>query len=195
MASKKESNFLNMVLTLFIVAAVAALALGGVYALTKEPIAIAKQKKLKAAIQTVLPAFDTVLKKRVPLDAGDSLTFYEAYQGDKKVGTAIETYSKEGFSGEIDIMVGMLDDGTINNTVVLAHKETPGLGDKMDKSKSDFADQFVGKNPATFKLYVKKDGGDVDAITAATISSRAFCDALRRAYQAFEKEKGLEGEK
>lgn len=187
MASKKESNFLNMVLTLFIVAAVAALALGGVYSLTKEPIAIAKQKKLEAAIKTVLPDFDTVIKKRVAIDPGDSLTFYDAFQGGKKIGTAIETYSREGFSGEIDIMVGMLDDGTINNTVVLSHKETPGLGDKMSKSKSNFPDQFVGKNPATFKLYVKKDGGDVDAITAATISSRAFCDALRRAYETFEK--------
>ncbi|NOX86720.1 MAG: RnfABCDGE type electron transport complex subunit G [Chlorobi bacterium] len=187
MASKKESNFLNMVLTLFIVAVVAALALGGVYSLTKEPIAIAKQKKLEAAIKAVLPDFDTIIETKVPDKSGDSLTFYYAEKKGKKVGTAIKTFSKEGFGGEIDILVGFLDDGTISNTVVLAQKETPGLGDKMSKSKSDFPDQFIGKNPATFKLYVKKDGGDVDAITAATISSRAFCDALRRAYETFEK--------
>jgi len=190
MAAKKESNFLNMVLTLFIVAAVAALALGGVYSLTKEPIAIAKQEKLEAAIKAVVPGFDTIIVKKVEDKPGDSLTFYIAKKGGKKVGTAIKTYSKEGFSGEIEILVGFNDDGTINNTVVLSHKETPGLGDKMSKSKSDFPDQFIGKNPATFKLYVKKDGGDVDAITAATISSRAFCDALRRAYKTFEKEEG-----
>jgi len=190
MASKKESNFLNMVLTLFIVATVAALALGGVYSLTKGPIAIAKQKKLEAAIKAVVPGFDTIIEKKVEDKPGDSLTFYYAEKGGKRVGTAIKTYSKEGFGGEIDILVGFRDDGTINNTVVLSHKETPGLGDKMSKSKSDFPDQFIGKNPATFKLYVKKDGGDVDAITAATISSRAFCDALRRAYETFEKEGG-----
>jgi electron transport complex protein RnfG len=73
---------------------------------------------------------------------------------------------------------------------VLAHKETPGLGDKMDASKSDFPLQFKGKNPADFKLHVTKDGGNVDAITAATISSRAFCDAVERAYVTFQKEKG-----
>ena len=79
-------------------------------------------------------------------------------------------------------MVGLLADGSISNTAVLAHKETPGLGDKMDIAKSDFPAQFIGKNPAEFKLSVTKDGGDVDAITAATISSRAFCDAVERAY-------------
>ena len=96
----------------------------------------------------------------------------------------------KGFSGKIELMVGFLDDGTIENTAVLMHKETPGLGDKMDQKKSDFSLQFIGKNPVDFKLKVKKDGGDVDAITAATISSRAFCDAVQRAYDVFEKEGG-----
>jgi len=103
---------------------------------------------------------------------------------------AINTFTNEGFSGNIELMVGFLEDGTIYNTAVLSHKETPGLGDKMDKKKSNFPDQFSGKNPAEFNLKVKKDGGDVDAITAATISSRAFCDALTRAYKTLEKEKG-----
>ena len=67
----------------------------------------------------------------------------------------------------------------------LFRSETPGLGDKMKKSKSNFSEQFIGKDPANFKLKVKKDGGDVDAITAATISSRAFCDALQRAYDTY----------
>jgi electron transport complex protein RnfG len=65
---------------------------------------------------------------------------------------------------------------------VLQHKETPGLGTKMTEEK--FLVQFRGKNPGSFPLKVKKDGGQVDAITAATISSRAFCDALQRAYDA-----------
>ena len=82
-------------------------------------------------------------------------------------------------------MVGLLPDGTIYDTAVLTHKETPGLGDKMDKNKSKFSGQFKRKNPSTFSLKVKKDGGAVDAITAATISSRAFCDAIQRAYKAF----------
>lgn len=191
MASKKESNFVNMVVTLFIVSAVAALALGAVYTVTKEPIALAKKAKLEAAIKAVVPDFDHLRTEAVPVgDGGDSLILYYASKSDQVVGTAIKTYTMKGFSGRVELMVGFLDDGTIENTAVLMHKETPGLGDKMDKKKSDFSLQFNGKNPATYKLKVKKDGGDVDAITAATISSRAFCDAVQRAYDVFEKEGG-----
>lgn len=71
-------------------------------------------------------------------------------------------------------MVGFLPDGTIHRVETLSHNETPGLGDKIDRSKSDFSVQFEGKNPRTFRLAVRKDGGDVDAITASTISSRAY---------------------
>lgn len=191
MASKRESNFINMVITLFLVAAIAALALGGVYTVTKEPIAIAKQKKLEAAIKSVMPDFDTIVEaKFIDPEGKDSLSFYFANKNGEQIGAAIKTYTMDGFSGKIELMIGMLDDGTINNTAVLAHKETPGLGDKMDIKKSDFPLQFKGKNPNDFNLKVTKDGGDVDAITAATISSRAFCDAVQRAYTTFEKEKG-----
>ena len=82
-------------------------------------------------------------------------------------------------------MVGFDDDGVILNTEVIKAGETPGLGDKINKSKSDFAKQFNGQDPAEYKLQVSKDGGDVDAITAATISSRAYCDAVQRAYNVF----------
>ncbi len=190
MASKKESNFLNMVLTLFLVAAIAALALGGVYVVTKEPIALAKKKKLEAAIKKVLPEFDTIQTKMVKaVDSEDSLTFYIASNKSEVIGTAIKSFTMKGFSGEIEIMVGILDNGTINNTAVLSHKETPGLGDKMDIKKSNFPEQFMGLNPEGKPLKVTKDGGNVDAITAATISSRAFCDAVNRAYETFEANK------
>jgi len=190
MASKKESSFVNMVITLFLITAIAAMALGGVYTITKEPIAIAKQKKLEAAIKAVLPDFDTVTTKMVPDDEGDSLIFYYAEKAGTPIGVAIKTFTNSGFSGKIELMVGMLEDGSINNTAVLSHKETPGLGDKMDIAKSDFPVQFKGKNPAEFRLKVTKDGGDVDAITAATISSRAFCDAVERAYNTYQKNGG-----
>ncbi len=189
MASKRESNFLNMVITLTIVSAIAALALGSVYTVTKEPIALAKKKKLEAAIKTVLPEFDTLQTEKIALgDGEDSLIFYIASKDKKIIGTAVKTYTMKGFSGKIELMVGFLQDGTINNTAVVAHKETPGLGDKMDIKKSKFPIQFEGKNPSNYKLKVTKDGGDVDAITAATITSRAFCDAVDRAYEAFKKE-------
>ena len=82
-------------------------------------------------------------------------------------------------------MVGLLPDGTINDISVLEHKETPGLGDKMDKKKSGFSLQFQGKDPVDFTISVTQDGGDIQAITASTVSSRAFCDAVIRAYNAY----------
>jgi H+/Na+-translocating ferredoxin:NAD+ oxidoreductase subunit G len=191
MASKRESNFINMVVTLFMVSAVAALALGAVYNVTKEPIALAKKKKLEAAIKTVLPEFDDVKTIKVGLgDGEDSLVYYVASKDNKVIGTAIKSWTMKGFSGKIEIMIGLLQDGTINNTAVVSHKETPGLGDKMDVAKSDFPIQFMGKNSGNFNLKVTKDGGDVDAITAATITSRAFCDAVQKACDSFENEKG-----
>ncbi len=194
MASKKESSFINMVLTLFIVTAVAALTLGGVYTVTKEPIALAKQKKLKEAVKAVLPDFDNEPsdnpEKR--LIDNDTLYFYHGMKNGEWVGTAVETFSDKGFGGRIRILVGFDPEGNIHDITVLEHQETPGLGDKMEKKKSydkktglSWISQFIGTNPSEFKLLVKKDGGDVDAITAATITSRAFCDAVQRAYDGF----------
>lgn len=189
--AKKESTFINMVVALFLVTAVAATALGYVYEFTKEPIAAAIAAKKQAAIEKVLPAFDTVMTYKVmPVTGKDSIEFNVAYKDTLKIGTAIETYTDDGFSGRFKIMVGFLPDGTIHNTSLLEHKETPGLGDKMDISKSDFPLQFMGKHPDNYNITVSKDGGDVDAITAATISTRGFCDAVQRAYDALTKEGG-----
>ena len=185
--AKKESTLTNMLVALVVITFGASAALGGIYELTKEPIAAARLAKKNAAISEVIPGFDNepsteVYKK--PAD-GDTLYFYPGKMGDDLVGTAVESFTNMGFSGKIKIMVGFLPDGTINGVSVLEHKETPGLGDKMDKRKSDWSLQFQGKDPASFKVMVKKDGGDIDAITAATISSRAFCDAVTRAYNAY----------
>ncbi len=179
-----KSSLINMVMVLFLITLVCAAAIGGVYELTKEPIDAAKQAKQIAAISEVLPSFEKVGIPQEKSVDGDVVKIYEATSGGKVVGYAVETFSKNGFGGTIRIMVGFKADGTISGTSVISHSETPGLGDKIDKSKSDFSKQFEGQNPETFKLGVKKDGaGDVDAITAATISSRAFVDAVNRAYQ------------
>lgn len=189
--AKKESSFINMVLTLFVVTGIAALALGGVYNATKGPIAVAKRLKIEKAIGEVLPAFDSVTEyKMLPEGGKDSLTFYQATNAGEAVGTAIRTYTDEGFGGRIWIMVGFVEGDVISGTSVLEHKETPGLGDKMDKKKADWANQFDGKNLTEFNLLVTKDRGDVDAITAATITSRAFCDAAQRGYDELKKLEG-----
>jgi len=178
---------MSMVTTLFVITLVVAGLLGSVYALTKEPIRLAELKKKNDAIKVVVPGFDNEPSQevqRIFMD-GDSIYLYTAREGGKILGTAVETFTNLGFGGLIKLMVGFAPDGTIIDIAVLQQSETPGLGNKMEKSKSDFSLQFMGKNPETFKLAVKKDRGDVDAITASTITSRAYCDAVTRAYRAF----------
>ena len=183
----KESTFGNMVITLFVVCLVASAGVGGIYALTKDLIDAAKIAKVNSAISGVVPDFDndpSSEKFEVTTDGKTSMV-YPAKKDGEIVGYAIEAATSKGFGGAIVLMVGFQPDGTIYNTAVISHTETPGLGDKIDVKKIDFSVQFNGKNPETFHLSVKKDGGDVDAITASTISSRAFCDAVETAYKTF----------
>ncbi len=193
MENKVKSTLVSMTLTLFIITAVSAGLLAVVYQYTKGPIKEADLKKQKLALSQVLPNFDNnpiAEADTIPSDIpGNNFTLvvFPGKKDGKLVGVAIKTFTTKGFNGRFDVMVGFLPDGTIYNSMPLNEHETPGLGDKMDPAKSDFTKQFARKNPATFKLKVKKDGGDVDAITAATISSRAYCDALQRAYNAFKK--------
>ena len=191
MAKKKESTLVNMLVALLVIAAVSGGVLGLVYGVTKDAIAEVDQKKNEAAIQAVLPLEGEITYKADTLKynyEGVDLTFpcNLAYDANGNFqGAAVKT-SEGGFGGKIDMMVGFLADGTIKGTSVLSHSETPGLGANMT---GKFKDQFVDKNPADFKLIVKKDGGDVDAITAATITSRAFSKAVDKAYKAFEANK------
>lgn len=192
--AKKESTFLNMVFTLFLVTLVASTALALIYEATKGPIAEAKRLKKMDAIGQVVPAFDNDPgAEAIALRVGrDTLYFYIARTGNEISGIAVESYTYEGFSGLIRIMVGFRPDGSIYDISVLEQAETPGLGDKIVKIKSldkltglSWSSQFRDKNPESYQLAVRKDDGDVDAITAATITSRAFCDAVQRAYDGF----------
>ena len=173
-----------MVLTLFAITLIGSAAVGVVYKVTLEPIAEAKAGKTRASLAKVLPSFDSSSPDSLKVDGGN-VVVYTARSGEHVVGYAVETFTNNGFNGLIRLMVGFLPDGTIHRIEVLEHGETPGLGDKIDGKKSSFSVQFEGKNPASFNLAVKKNGGDVDAITASTISSSAFSDAVSRAYRVF----------
>lgn len=192
--AKMQSTLRNMVLSLTLISLGASAALGYVYEFTKGPIEISLLNKKLDAIKKVVPEFDNDPNAEMfllPTGEGDSLEVYPAKKGDEVVGYALKSYTEKGFSGHIGLMVGVTPDGVIYNINVLEHKETPGLGTKLvpegTPENPAFKDQFRGKNPAEFPLKVKKDGGPVDAITAATISSRAFCDGVQRAYNTFEK--------
>ncbi len=185
----KQSTFLNMSVTLFAICLVCSAILGGVYAVTKAPIEAAQIAKTNGAIGGVVAEFDNAPSDEKFEDEvdGKKSVIYPAKKGGEIVGYAVEASSASGFGGAINLMVGFNPDGSIVGTSVLAHAETPGLGAKITESESHFVTQFEGKNPGDpdFKMIVKKDGGDVDAITASTITSRAFCDAVNNAYKAF----------
>ena len=189
MAAKKDT-LLNMFVALFVICVVSGGVLGIVYNATKDPIAAAEKAKKTEAIKNVLPEFKELKDINVKSAMEDvELPFHLAYDNDGNfIGAAVETFTNKGFSGNISLMVGILKDGTVNNISVLQHAETPGLGSKM--SEPSFKDQFNNKHADSFNFNVKKDGGNVDAITAATISSRAFCDAVNRAISTFENNKG-----
>lgn len=168
---KIESTFINMLVSLLMVCLVSAGLLAGVYELTKADIALAEKNKQENALKGVLPEFDTI-----KTDSIEGAPVFKAFKDDKYVGVATIA-SAMGFSDQIIIMVGLDKANNIVNYEVLSQKETPGLGTKC---VDWFKNQINGKNINTdFK--VKQDGGDVDAITAATISSRAFLNAVENA--------------
>jgi electron transport complex protein RnfG len=196
--AEKKSTFLNMVLTLFLVTFLSSFILGFVQDMTSDAIDAAKMKAQNDAIKSILPEFTELGEsfKSAPKERGDSLEFFPAYNQKKElVGVAVKTYSKNGFGGLIQIMAGFSPDGTITGYQVLAHKETPGLGSRMGAWFSDPekpGQNIIGKNPGKENFTVRKDGGDIDAITASTITSRAFLEAVRRAYEVYKDDPGVD---
>ena len=187
--SKLKSSFLNMFLSLTIICIAAGAILTVVNNVTKDPVAASKKAALEKAVREVLPKYDNDPMEEAYFGVvdGDSLKIYPAKQYGILVGIAVESYSMKGFSGEIDIIVGFDPYGKILDYSVLKHSETPGLGSKMDVwFKTDKNKQSVlGKELSKGQLRLSKSGGEVDAITAATISSAAFLDAINRAYAAY----------
>lgn len=135
----------------------------------------------KSIFTGVLPPFNNN-----PLEDFKSVDGLDMYFGKTNgiiSGYAITTYSNKGYNGKIILLIGFTNVGMINNIAVIIQNETEYMGSLI--TESEFKDQFNGKNPATYKLTVKNDGGDVDAISGSTISSRAFCNAVQKAYEAF----------
>ncbi len=182
---KLESSFANMVIVLTVITVVAAACLGAMNNLTAEPIAASKKAKQEEAIKAVLPEFTTVDEEAIV----NEQKIFRAYNANGElVGIAIET-KELGFGGDVTTMVGFDANGTIVDYSLLAHAETPGLGSKLVdwfKVKSDIRGAGANKMP----LRVSKDGGEYDAITAATISSRAFLNSINKAYETYQIARG-----
>jgi electron transport complex protein RnfG len=216
MAAKLESTFKNMLLALLIVTLISSAILGLVYEFTKVPIKQAQLKDKLEAINKVVPQYNNNPNDEmyiINVEGGEPIEAYPAKMDNKLVGTAIKTYTNKGFSGLIRVMVGFTPNGTVFNYQVLEHKETPGLGSKMNDffrpqeikveateakfgvfdwlfgikpGKGGDTKSIINKKPGEKGFAVSKDGGEIDAITAATISSRAFLDAINVAAKALQ---------
>lgn len=195
MAKKAESTLINMLLALTLIAFVASLALAFVNKMTKGPIEEVNKKKVAEAVAKVLPKYESysIDTVTVTTDKGDMpMVRYTAVDAQgAMVGQAMESWDDNGFGGKLTAMVGFDAEGNISGYEILGSSETPGLGAKADKwFQKDGKGNVIGKNPGTNPLMVKKDNGDVDAITGSTITSRAFCRLVTLAYSAFNNEKG-----
>lgn len=161
--------------------------LGWVNDVTAEPIAQANAKILSDAIAVVLPGFDNnpaESPEMVEME-GVSYKIYKATKGGEFIGAAVEA-SSNAFGGTLTVLVGFDPEGNIIDYSLLKHAETPGLGSKAaDWFKKGAKGDITGMNPGEKPLTVSKDGGQVDAITASTITSRAFLLAVNNAYAAY----------
>jgi len=172
-----------------------ALITGGILAyvnhITEAPIKLQAEKTLADGIKTVMGG--------VQLSVAENDTIKQTIKGKEAVfvihktvdsnkqdlGVAVES-TTGGFGGDLKVLVGFDKDGNILGYTILQHAETPGLGAKADKwFQKDGKGSIIGKNPNKDNLTVKKDGGDIDAITASTITSRAFLLAVTQAYNAY----------
>lgn len=209
---KLQSSLVNMAVVLTAVAVVAGVLLGYINQVTTEPIAQANAKSLNEAIAIVMPkGYDNEPASEMETTevSGTPYKIYKATKGGEFLGAAVEA-SADGFGGKLTVLVGFDKDGNIIDYSLLQHSETPGLGSKaanwfkpQAKTKSlveslcgfevateQKKSNILGMNPGKEPLTVSKDGGNVDAITASTITSRAFLRAINNAYAAYAAQNG-----
>ena len=173
---KLKSSLTNMLVVLTIIAIVAAGVLASVNAVTAPQIEKINAENLAAGIKAVMGSDDIQVSDPQEIDAFTAYSINDA--AGAALGTAVVT-TENGFGGPLKVLVGFSTDGDILGYTVLEHAETPGLGAKAGEW---FQDKIIGMNPGKNNFTVSKDGGEVDAITASTITSRAFLRAIQNAY-------------
>lgn len=181
-----------MVLVLVGVAVVIGAVLAWVNNITEQPIAEKAQQTLAAGIKEVMNSTDIKVEDpdtvKMEIQGKESIfTIHNVYATDGAyIGSAVESTTM-GFGGDLKVLVGFNAEGTILGYTILQASETPGLGAKADNwFQKDGKGNIIGKSVANGELKVNKDGGDVDAITASTITSRAFLKAVNQAYTAYQ---------
>ncbi len=184
----KQDNTLKLVKVLTIICVVSALLLSIVYNMTKKPIARQKRLEMIKAIKSVLPpcSVNDPLKDKITIK--NKNIYIGKNKNGKLCGVAFKVFSKEGYGGTIEIMLGINSkNDSINGIEILSMSETPGLGAKI--TEKWFKDQFKNRNLKNTNWKVKKDGGDIDQISGATISPRAVTKAVYNGLKFYKKNK------
>ena len=192
-------------IVLGICAVITALLLAGTHLGTKDRIAAAERAAAQKALLEIVPAdrhnndllVDTVeipehLWPTLGLEAADSPLANIARNGDQPIAIIIPAVAPDGYNGDIRMIIGINLDGTISGVRIVRHNETPGLGDKVDTNKSNWVHGFNDKSlrkPGSARWKVKKDGGDFDQFTGATITPRAVVQQVAKALQYFEEDR------
>lgn len=185
------NGMLRLILVLTLITSGAGLILSLVESVTREPIAEQRRLETLRALKAVLPPADNSPDAdTVELVTGQDKrgrdvirTFFRGRQEGVLSGIAFKAVAPDGYSGNITVMVGVDPEGTVAGIEILSHNETPGLGDKI--AFPAFKGIFVGKNLENADWRVKKDGGEFDQITGATISPRAVVGAVRKGLEFF----------
>ncbi len=185
----KEIIRLCFVLTL--ITAVSAGVLAYVNQQTAEPIARALLEEKMSAVRSVLPPYDNEPDKdmiTIMIEGGDSIEVYRGRKDGTVTGAAFAIVASDGYSGDIEFMIGVDGEGVMQGLMVLKHLETPGLGAKIESE--DFRGQYSGKSLENTELWeVTRDGGTFIPITGATISSRAITKTSAKGLKLFREHK------
>ena len=165
------------------ICAVAGLSLAGVYEVTKEPIAYQKKLEVIRSLEAVLPGLDTDPDSfflDMQREDGSEVRVFRspAEDGNAVAGAAFQVVAPDGYSGNIFIMMGVFPDGKLGGIEILSHAETPGLGNLIEDES--WKGIFKGRSLDDTNFKVKKDGGDIDQLTGATISPRAVSGAVEK---------------
>ncbi|GBE14922.1 MAG TPA: RnfABCDGE type electron transport complex subunit G [Proteobacteria bacterium] len=183
-----KTGMVRLVVVLGTICLVAALILATVYKVTKAPIAYQMKLEVIRSLQAVLPGMEIDPDSQyidLPWNKDQTVRVYRASGAGGITGVAFQVIAPDGYSGNILIMMGVLPDGSLGGIEILAHAETPGLGARI--VEPSFKDQFKGRSLENTNFKVKKDGGDIDQLTGATISPRAVVGAVRRGLVWFKK--------
>jgi len=190
-AEEKRSAIWTTALTLGVLAAICTVLVAATHSVTRERIADNEQRLLQESLAPVLEGLEyegdlsqstLVIPAPNSLPGKDDTTVYRVYANDQPIAALFFVTARDGYAGPIRLLVGVRADGTVNRARVISHRETPGLGDRIEPDKSDWMEQFGGHAlgaPPVDDWKTHKDGGEFDQLSGATVTSRAVIKAIR----------------